>query len=49
MIKYVRRMLCIKHITAIALVLIFSLATQAQKKELGDDQYFKNNFKDITI
>ena len=42
MIKYV------KHISAIAVVLIFSLATQAQKKDLGDDQYFKNNFKGIT-
>lgn len=37
----------IKHIVAIAVVLIFSLATQAQKKELGDEQYFKNNFKGI--
>ncbi|MEP7237666.1 MAG: DPP IV N-terminal domain-containing protein [Ferruginibacter sp.] len=37
----------IKQITAIAILLIFSLATQAQKKELGDDQYFKNNFKGI--
>ena len=38
MIKYV------KHFTAIAAVLVFSLATQAQKKD-GDEQYFKNNFK----
>ncbi len=37
-----------KHITAVALVLIFSLATQAQKKELDNNQYFKNNFKGIT-
>ena len=42
MIKYV------KHITAFAVVLIFSLTTQAQKKELNDDQYTKNNFKGIT-
>ena len=46
--KYIHRMPCIKHITAIVVVLIFSLATQAQKKELGDDQYFKSNFKGIT-
>ena len=38
----------LKHITAISLVLILGLATQAQKKELGEDQYFKNNFKGIT-
>jgi dipeptidyl-peptidase 4 len=38
----------IKHISAIAVLLIFSMATKAQKKELGDDQYFKNNFKGIT-
>ncbi|MEO6254376.1 MAG: DPP IV N-terminal domain-containing protein [Ferruginibacter sp.] len=37
----------VKHITAIAVVLAFSLATQAQKKELSDEQYFKNNFKGI--
>ena len=42
MIKY------IKHITAIAVVLNFGLSAQAQKKELGDDQYFKSNFKGIT-
>ncbi len=48
MIKFVQRMLCIKHISAIAVLLIFSLSTQAQKKELTDDQYFKNNFKGIT-
>lgn len=41
----------IKRITqlpAVAVVLIFSLSTQAQKKELGDDQFFKSNFKGIT-
>jgi dipeptidyl-peptidase-4 len=48
MIKFFRRMQCTKHITAIAVVLIFSLAAQAQKKELSDEQYFKNNFKGIT-
>ena len=54
MMKFLRRMPavpcgpCIKHITARAVVMIFSLATQAQKKELGDDQYFKSNFKGIT-
>ncbi len=37
-----------KQIAAIAVVLIFSLPVQAQKKELGDDQYFKSNFKGIT-
>ena len=37
-----------KHLTAIAMLFIFSLAAQAQKKELGDEQYFKNNFKGIT-
>ncbi len=42
MIKYV------KYISALALVFIFSLTTLAQKKELGDDQYVKNNFKGIT-
>ena len=42
MIKY------IKHITAIAVVLNFGLSAQAQKKELGDDQYFKSNFNGIT-
>jgi dipeptidyl-peptidase-4 len=38
----------IKQISAIALVLTFSLAAQAQKKELTDDQFFKSNFKGIT-
>ena len=37
-----------KQISAIAVILIFSLCTQAQKKELGDDQFFKSNFKGIT-
>ncbi len=41
MIKFV------KHITTLAVVLIFGLASQAQKKDLTDDQYFKNNFKGI--
>ncbi len=38
----------IKQIAAIAAILIISLCTQAQKKELGDDQFFKSNFKGIT-
>ncbi|MEO6541283.1 MAG: DPP IV N-terminal domain-containing protein [Ferruginibacter sp.] len=38
----------IKYVTAIAAILIFSLSTQAQKKELGDEQFLKNNFKGIT-
>jgi len=38
----------IKQILTIAVVLIFSMSTLAQKKELGDDQYFKSNFKGIT-
>lgn len=42
MIKFV------KPVAVFAAILIISLATQAQKKELGDDQYFKNNFKGIT-
>ena len=42
MIKFV------KQITAVAVVLIIGLATQAQKKELNNEQYFKNNFKGIT-
>ncbi len=37
-----------KHITAVTAILILSLASFAQKKDLGDDQYFKNNFKGIT-
>ena len=48
MIKFVRRMTFIKQITAFALALLLSFATQAQKKELTNDQYFKNNFKGIT-
>ena len=38
----------IKQISAIAVALIFNLPMQAQKKELGNDQYFKSNFKGIT-
>jgi dipeptidyl-peptidase 4 len=41
MIKFV------KYAAAFALVFA-GLSTQAQKKDLGDDQYFKNNFKGIT-
>ena len=42
MIKFV------KHIAVFAVVFSFSLATKAQKKDLGEDQFFKNNFKGIT-
>ncbi|MBL7702257.1 MAG: S9 family peptidase [Ferruginibacter sp.] len=38
----------IKQLSAIAVALAFSLAAQAQKKELTDDQFFKSNFKGIT-
>ena len=38
----------IKQIAAITVALVFSLSVQAQKKELGDDEYFKSNFKGIT-
>lgn len=41
MIKFV------KQAAALALVLILGLSAQAQKKELGDDQFFKNNFNGI--
>jgi hypothetical protein len=37
----------IKHTLALAAVFV-SLSVQAQKKELGNDQYFKGNFKGIT-
>ena len=42
MIKFV------KHVPAIALIFTFGLTTQAQKKDLTDEQYFKSNFKGIT-
>ncbi|MFZ1783638.1 MAG: DPP IV N-terminal domain-containing protein, partial [Ferruginibacter sp.] len=38
----------LKQMSTLAVVLILSLSTQGQKKDLGDDQYFKNNFKGIT-
>ena len=38
----------LRYTAAVAVVLLSGLATQAQKKELGDDQYFKGNFKGIT-
>jgi dipeptidyl-peptidase-4 len=38
----------IRQISMIAVALVFGLSTQAQKKELGDDQFFKSNFKGIT-
>lgn len=38
----------IKQISIIAVALIFTTTTQAQKKELTDDQFFKSNFKGIT-
>ncbi|HNL66307.1 MAG TPA: hypothetical protein PKL81_14525, partial [Ferruginibacter sp.] len=31
-----------------AVVLMAGLSVQAQKKDLGNDQYFKSNFKGIT-
>lgn len=37
-----------KQAAALAVVIIFSFAAQAQKKDLGNDQYFKSNFKGIT-
>lgn len=39
---------CMKQTAVLAVALFFGLAAQAQKKELGDDQYFKGNFKGIT-
>ncbi len=38
----------VKYFAVLAVACGFSLSSQAQKKELGDDQYFKNNFKGIT-
>jgi dipeptidyl-peptidase-4 len=38
----------IKQMAAFAVVLILTIPALAQKKELGDDQYFKSNFKGIT-
>ncbi|MGB4844158.1 MAG: DPP IV N-terminal domain-containing protein [Ferruginibacter sp.] len=38
----------LKRVAALAVVCSFTLAAQAQKKELGNDQYFKSNFKGIT-
>lgn len=38
----------LKIMAAFALVLTFSLPAMAQVKELGEDQYVKNNFKGIT-
>lgn len=37
-----------KQAAAFAVVIIFSFAAPAQKKDLGNDQYFKSNFKGIT-
>jgi len=37
----------VKQAAALTAVVILSLSTQAQKKDLGDDQYFKSNFKGI--
>ena len=42
MIKFV------KNTTVLLAVTFFSLGIQAQKKDLTDDHYFKNNFKGIT-
>ncbi len=38
----------LKYFAVVAVVLGLGLSTQAQKKELSDDQYIKNNFKGIT-
>lgn len=38
----------LKQVTALSVLLAFSMAGRAQKKELTNDQYFKNNFKGIT-
>ena len=38
----------LKQGLAIALIFTFGLTTQAQKKDLTDEQYFKSNFKGIT-
>jgi len=38
----------VKHVALAAAAVFFSLSVQAQKKDLGDDQYFKSNFKGIT-
>ena len=38
----------VKHAAAFSVMAFLSLGVQAQKKDLGDDQYFKANFKGIT-
>lgn len=38
----------VKHVALAAAAVFFSLSVQAQRKDLGDDQYFKSNFKGIT-
>lgn len=37
-----------KQATFVIAIMGIGLCTQAQKKDLGDDQYFKNNFKGIS-
>ena len=37
----------LKFLNTLFIVAIVNLSVQAQKKELGNDQYFKNNFTDI--
>ncbi|MEO7490463.1 MAG: DPP IV N-terminal domain-containing protein, partial [Ferruginibacter sp.] len=37
----------VKKLTAVTVLALLSLCTSAQKKELTDDQYFKNDFKGI--
>ncbi len=38
----------IKHSLAVLVLAFLSMSAVAQKKDLGDDQYFKSNFKGIT-
>lgn len=38
----------LKQMAVCTMVLTIGLTAQAQKKDLGNDQYFKNNFKGIT-
>jgi dipeptidyl-peptidase 4 len=37
-----------KQLTGFCTLLLLTITASAQKKELGDDQFFKNNFKGIT-
>ncbi len=48
MIKFFRRTQCIKQFAVIVMAFALTTSALAQKKELGDEQYLKNNFKGIT-